>query len=104
VPVIVSDFTAQPELCGAGWLVEGVRQYTAIGSWQFKPSVDDIFAALVKCFNRSEREAEHAAQTARTFAIDYDAEKVFQEHMLPALAECEARFDSRKPRTLKAAA
>lgn len=103
VPVIVSDFSAQPELVGAGWLVEGVDQYTAIGAWQFKPSVRDILEALKKCYGRSEREVADSADRARSKALEYDADRVFEEFMLPALAECEARFDARKPTTLKAA-
>ena len=103
VPVIVSDFSAQPELVGAGWLVEGVDQYTAIGSWQFKPSVPDILEALKKCYGRSEREVADAAERARSKALEYDVDRVFEEFMVPALAECEERFDARKPTTLKAA-
>ncbi len=104
VPVIVSDFSAQPELVGAGWLVEGVNAYTAIGSWQFKPSVPDILESLKACYRRSEREVATHAENARAKALEYDAATVFEEFMLPALAECESRFDARKPQTLKAAA
>lgn len=104
VPVIVSDFSAQPELVGAGWLVEGLKTYTAIGSWQFKPSVPDIFQALVKCYRRTDREVADGAEKARSKALEYDIDKVFAEHMLPALAEVQKRIDARKPQTLKAAA
>ncbi len=104
VPVIVSDFSAQPELVGAGWLVEGLKTYTAIGSWQFKPSVPDIFQALVKCYRRTDREVADGAEKARSKALEYDIDKVFTEHMLPALAEVQKRVDARQPQTLKAAA
>jgi len=104
VPVIVSDFSAQPELVGAGWLVEGLKTYTAIGSWQFKPSVPDIFQALVKCYRRTDREVADGAEKARSKALEYDIDKVFAEHMLPALAEVQKRVDARQPQTLKAAA
>jgi glycosyltransferase involved in cell wall biosynthesis len=46
VPVIASDFSAQTELVGAGWLVKGQLQRTAIGAWQFRPDVEDIVDAL----------------------------------------------------------
>lgn len=104
VPVIVSDFSAQPELVGAGWLVEGVDQYTAIGSWQFKPSVQDILDALKKCYSRSGREVEDGAVRARSKALEYEFGRVFDEFMVPALQEVEARVDARKPQVVKAAA
>jgi hypothetical protein len=99
----VSDFSAQPELVGAGWLVEGQRTYTAIGSWQLKPSVVDIFNALVKCYRRSDREVANAAERAREKALEYDVDTVFADYMLPALAEVEKRYAARQPQTLKAA-
>lgn len=104
VPVIVSDFSAQPELVGAGWLVEGSRTYTAIGSWQFKPSVQDILNALKRCHARSDREIEDMSGRARAHAEQYDVALVFENHMLPALEEAGKRFEARKPQALKAAA
>ena len=103
VPVIVSDFSAQPELVGAGWLVEGVRQYTAIGSWQFKPSVEDIVQALVKCYRRTDREVKQGAENARKKALEYDVDKVFTDYMLPALEEAGERTKARRPEVVKAA-
>lgn len=102
VPVIVSDFSAQPELVGAGWMVDGTTTYTAIGSWQFKPSVEDIASCLKKAYGKSGRERVEQSRVARQFAGRYDVNHVMSEHMLPALAEVEARFDARKP--LKVAA
>jgi glycosyltransferase involved in cell wall biosynthesis len=104
VPVIVSDFSAQPELVGAGWLVEGTRTYTGIGSWQVKPSVVDIFESLESCYKRDEKQIANAAKQARAKALEYDVDTVFADYMLPALAEVQKRLDARKPQTLKAAA
>lgn len=103
VPVIVSDFSAQPELVGSGWKVEGVRHYTPIGSWQFSPSVQDILDALKKAHRMTEREREERSAAAREFAEGYDLPRVLDGFMLPALAECEGRFAARRPQTLKAA-
>jgi glycosyltransferase involved in cell wall biosynthesis len=97
VPVIVSDFSAQPELVGSGWLVEGSSAYTAIGSWQFKPSVADIADCLRKAYRLTDRERKQQAENAREHALKFDADLVFNEHMLPALTEVQARFDARKP-------
>jgi glycosyltransferase involved in cell wall biosynthesis len=102
VPVIVSDFSAQPELVGAGWLVDGTRTYTAIGSWQIKPSVSDIFDSLIKCYRRTEREVEAGAAAARDKALGYDVDKVFEDYMLPALKEVHERLDARQPRQVAA--
>ena len=63
----------------------------------------DILEALKKCYGRSEREVADAAERARSKALEYDVDRVFEEFMLPTLAECEERFDARKPTTLKAA-
>jgi glycosyltransferase involved in cell wall biosynthesis len=104
VPVIVSDFSAQPELCGSGWLVTGRKVYTPMRSWQFLPDVDDIVDALRQAYDMPEAAHKRMGKKAREFALPYDITKVMDQHMLPALAEVERRFAARKPQTLKAAA
>ena len=96
-PVIVSDFSAQPELCGAGWLVEGSRRYTPIGAWQFSPDVPDIFDALRRAFSRSSAASEETAEKAREFAMQFHIDHVLSEQMLPALEEATERFEAREP-------
>jgi glycosyltransferase involved in cell wall biosynthesis len=85
VPVIVSDFSAQPELCGAGWQVSGepwwVGSYRA---WWQQPSVDGIVDALEQAYE-ARGDAGLSAQ-ARAFAETYDADRVFAEYWVPALA------------------
>jgi glycosyltransferase involved in cell wall biosynthesis len=102
VPVVVSDFSAQPELVGAGWKVEGQRHYTPLKAWQFKPDISDIYEALIQSYGMKDR--PDIAKKARKFAEGYDVEKVFTEHMLPALAEAEERFAERAPHKLEAVA
>ena len=92
VPVIVSDFSAQPELCGAGWLVSGTKVYTPLKAWQFHPDVDDIHDALRQAYVSG----DHSAK-ARAHAEQYDLKVVLNRYMLPALTEVQARFDDRKP-------
>ena len=99
-PVIVSDFSAQPELVGSGWVVEGTKTWTPIGSWQFRPDVSDITEALKRAY--ASRGNELFAKKARAKAEEYDADRVFNDHMLPALQECQERFDARKPVELAA--
>lgn len=92
-PVIVSDFSAQPELVGAGWTVSGSRTYTPIGSWQFRPDVADIADALEQA--RESRGSEEFAVKARDKALLYDIDAVMAEHMLPALSEAAERLEDR---------
>ena len=98
IPVIASDFSAQPELVGAGWLVEGTKTYTPIGSWQFRPSVDDMVDALRQAYGQTR---EHRAK-AREFALGYDVDRVFADYMLPTLDAVRKRCEDRQPVTLAA--
>jgi len=95
VPVIVSDFSAQPELCASGWLVEGTRAYTPLNAWQFRPSVPDIVDALRQAY--ALRGSDEAGAKAVELAADYDIDKVIDEHMLPALEQATDRFAEREP-------
>jgi len=104
VPAIVTDFTAQPEVCGAGWKVSHAPYWTGIGSWQAHPNIQDILDALKQAYNLDERAKADYAQRARAHAITYDADTVFTDYMLPALEEVERRFAAREPKTLEAAA
>jgi len=104
VPAIVSDFSAQPEVCGAGWLVEGQRTYTRLGAWQFRPDVSDIYDALRRARAMSEGARQELAEKAIAHAAGYDVERVVEKYMLPALEEAHSRFEDRAPVELKAAA
>jgi glycosyltransferase involved in cell wall biosynthesis len=99
VPVIVSDFSAQPELCGSGWLVSGEKFYTAIRSWQFRPDVADIADALRQSYKQTNEHREKA----RAHALQYDAKRVYTDHLLPSLQKAAQRFEDRKPVELAAA-
>lgn len=80
-PVIVSNWTAMPELCGAGWLVEGEQFYNAPqGSYWLHPHVGSIVDALKAAYERPDLKAQ-----AVGFAAQYDADRVFAEHWLPVL-------------------
>jgi D-inositol-3-phosphate glycosyltransferase len=92
-PVIVSDFSSQPELVGAGWTVEAsCRFYTDLKSWQILPDVEDILAALRRCYGLSEGQRRFHADRARQFAEAYHVDRVLEEFMLPALEEITERF------------
>lgn len=102
-PVIVSDFSAQKELCGSGWLVKGTRTFTPINAWQFKPDVPDIYDALKQAYAMSDGGVGESSSKAVEFAADYDIAKILKDHMLPVLEEVGERFAERKPVELKAA-
>lgn len=97
VPAIVSDFSAQPEVLGAGWKVEGVTHYTRIGAWQFLPDIEDIHEALTKAYTLPDMARKQAAKKARAHALTYDVNTVLTEYMLPALAEAQERCDDAPP-------
>jgi len=86
-PVIVTDFTSMPELCGAGWKVSGERWYDAgHGAFFMRPSVPKITAALAKAYEG----AAKLRDKARAFALDYDADRITQEFWKPVLEELTA--------------
>jgi glycosyltransferase involved in cell wall biosynthesis len=102
VPTIVTDFSAQIEVCGSGWRVEHTPYWTGIGSWQVHPSIPDIAESLKQCHRLDERAKAEHAHRAREHALGYDADTVFTDYMLPALEEIERRFAAREPKTLAA--
>lgn len=102
VPAIVTDFSAQPEVCGAGWTVKHTPYYTPQNSWQAHPDVDDMVDALNRAFDQ--HGSEELAKRAVAHAAQYDVETVMTEHMLPALEAVRERIAQREPVELKAAA
>jgi len=85
--VIVSNFTAQPELVGDGWTVEGQPWWDAAQkSWFFTPSVPDTVAALEKAYNAPRSLSDEAI----THALGYGADTVFEQYWKPAMKEISA--------------
>jgi glycosyltransferase involved in cell wall biosynthesis len=82
--VIVSDFTAQSELCGAGWKVE-VQPYWdhQQRSWFGTPKVPQIVAALEAAY----AEPRGVCKEAVEFAAQYEAGLVFDNYWKPALQQ-----------------
>jgi glycosyltransferase involved in cell wall biosynthesis len=90
IPVIVSDFSAQSELCGAGWRVPVQLWFDADQSADFGLPLDDFMVAALNEAYES-RGDEKLSAAARDFAVGYDSRQVFDTYWLPALAELEAR-------------
>lgn len=86
-PVIVSNFTAQPELVGDGWLVDGQPFWDpAQKSWFLTPSVPSILNALEESYRRERGTSKKAVE----FAKQYDADFVYDTHWKPAMKEIAA--------------
>jgi glycosyltransferase involved in cell wall biosynthesis len=81
-PVIVSNFSAQPELVGDGWLVEGQPWWdSAQRSWLVAPQVPSIIEALEAAYQRGQGRSDKAID----YAAQYDADYVYEHHWKPAI-------------------
>lgn len=86
-PVIVSNFTAQPELCGDGWIVDGQPFWDpAQRSWFLTPSVPAILNSLEEAYQRGRGRSQKAVD----FAKQYEADAVYESHWKPAMKEIAA--------------
>ena len=88
VSAIVTDWTAQPELIGSGWIIPGQVEYDHLqGGWWKVPNVEAIISALEESFAlkgdavRSGQEREKAIIKAQGYETDH----VFREYWQPAL-------------------
>jgi glycosyltransferase involved in cell wall biosynthesis len=99
-PAIVTDWTAMPEVCKAGWHVSYQKTWTGMNSWQATADVDDIVAALEDCHGLTHNAKVKLSNDARRHAMDYDVRKVAKQYMLPALRAVEQRFANQKPVTV----
>lgn len=102
VPAIVTDFSAQSEVCGAGWKVGYAKVWTGAKSWQAVPFVREIVEALEDCYTLPDKDRKALSEQARSHALQYDVDRVHREFMLPALEEVHRRLGERSaPSKLK---
>ena len=89
--VIVSDFTAQPELVGSGWTVE-VQPFwdAAQRSWFCTPHVPSIVDALKRAYEAPRGTDEVAVG----FATQYQADTVYTASWRPIMANLAAKCRS----------
>tara|TARA_R110000868_G_scaffold82598_1_gene233168 strand:- start:4082 stop:5407 length:1326 start_codon:yes stop_codon:yes gene_type:complete len=84
VPVIASDFTAQTELIGVGWSVDGQRWWDpANRAWYLRASVLEIVNCLEQAFKADLPSMQDAAIA---FADGYNVDRVFAEYWRPLIA------------------
>lgn len=99
-PVIVSDFTAQPELVGGGWIVKVQPWWDhAHGAYFGVPLVGLIIKALEEAYERRGDPGLKAQAIAK--AAEYDADLVYDTYWRPILAEMESMLLPRKQRRRK---
>ena len=94
-PVVVNDWTAMTELCGAGWKVGGQKFWNEHhkADWQV-PFIADILRAYEKAYelyrnNERDHGMDRLREKARKFALKYDADRVLNVYWKPVLAEIE---------------
>lgn len=94
IPVVTTDAAAMSELCGSGWLVSGTPFWApGHGAWWKRPDADDIEQAYEQAFlAREEGRMPAMRESARAFAMTYDADRVFGTFMKPVLADLESRL------------
>jgi glycosyltransferase involved in cell wall biosynthesis len=82
--VIVSDYTAQPELVGAGWAVD-IQPFwdSHQKSWFCTPQVPSIVNALIEAYEAPRGVCDEAV----AFADQYRADTVFETHWKPIMKE-----------------
>jgi len=82
VPVIVSDCAASSELVGDGWKVGGQLFWNPpMKAWYTIPNVDEIVDALNQAYKRGRKKSKKA----REFALQYDADLVYETMWKPVL-------------------
>ena len=90
VPVLVSDHSSMPELVGAGWIAGGEPLWDdPLQSFYIQPSAKAIYECLLDGYAS---QGTHGLK-ARTFALQYDANYVWDTFWLPALADLEERWN-----------
>jgi len=99
-PVITGDWTANAELCFAGWKVPRLcaevygrtiyddALYGPLGGYGVMPRVSAIVDALEKAY----RVGDCLSTTARAGALPFDVQAVAERYWRPLLAEIERRL------------
>lgn len=94
-PVVVTDATAMPELCGSGWKVGWQKMWhDSQGAWAAVPSIGEIADAYEQAYKNARDESMRVK--AYAFAQDYDADVVAEKYWRPVLATFEGLLERKK--------
>lgn len=92
-PIIVTNFTAQPELVGYGWVVDGKKEWDEFQTgWWKVPEIDGIIEALKQSYELKGKTKEYklARKKAIEFSKKYETEYVFKTHWATIIKDIEA--------------
>ncbi len=98
VPSITTDFTAMPESAGpTPWKIGRADKsshgfWTGQGSWNTVADVGALVDAMEDAYSMSGKERRALAKRLRRHAEKYDVNRVYEEHMLPAIKKAEKRI------------
>ena len=88
VPVILSDFTAQTELCHSGWLVGGNKVWDPMQEgWLFVADPQEITAALFAAADMTRKQRNKLRNKAIRAGLGYSREHVRDTCLKPILAQ-----------------
>ena len=93
----VTEWTAMPELVGAGWKVGGQVEYDPMqGGWWMTPNVKEIMDALEQSYElmRKPTELAEAKAKAAAFMKNYETNYVYETHWRPILKQLEDELTS----------
>ncbi len=94
-PVVVTDATAMPELCGSGWKVGYERGWhDSQGAEYAAPRIGDIADAYEQAYEKARDDTMRAE--AYAFAQDYDADVVAEKYWRPVLAKFEGLLEAKR--------
>lgn len=82
-PVIVTNYTAMPELAQSGWTVNGLEWHYHPGSYQMLVDHNMLLEKIQLAFDN--RNDISFRNNARKFAEQYDYNLVLEKHFLPTL-------------------
>jgi len=95
-PVIVTDFTAQTELVGPGWMVSARKEWDEFQQgWWGVPDVDEITQALEESYKlkSSSGDSKDKRSKAVRFASEYDVEHVYKTYWGPIISRLEEEIE-----------
>ena len=90
VPIIATDFSAQSELVGSGWKVNGQMDWDeTYGGWFMMPLVDSIVESLYASYAAKQNANQYHEMSVKAveFAANYDAQLTIDKYWRNILEE-----------------